>query len=338
MSKGFSTLEILVGGTLLAIVMGGLLKFGNLLNKQQLQSSTTFQISQVSRLFVNAVQNGAAWDKTLHDATNGNMACLVNETDCTGQGGMIQVDDVTGTALMGYGGTSPTAGFGSDGQPCNQFAEPPAPGNDSCPYRVEVKWEPICPPSGTPCVNPQVKVVGSWKHNAATAKRTIAFNGANYGFSITQGVVAPNTYVRYSADGTQSVAYDTYVPVVFSQKSYDNLGEFDGTRFRPKQTGVYQVSYNLSYGPTSWNFGGCVGTIVVEDSSGTVTSGQGVSASYPTQGPTNLCTATGSHSLHLSAGERLFIQTHHTWGAGAVPGPQNVTGAGYTVLTISRLQ
>lgn len=180
---GFSLLEVLIAVGLVSLLSVGVIGLGKTMNKVQLQSTSVFQIGQVSHGFEVQLKGSAAWMVTLNDPRNSTFACLKNATDCRGAGGSFLALDTAGNPILGYLSTSPTAGFSSSGIPCGTFSGAAGTGSDACPFRLVLTWRPVCAGTG-PCLNPTVQINGTWIYNPHSVQRTIAFNNANYNFQI----------------------------------------------------------------------------------------------------------------------------------------------------------
>lgn len=184
--SGLGLLEVLVAAVIMAVVLIGLLRLSTFLGKQQLQSSSTFQIDLVRRQFVTTLQSSAAWKATVNHASNTSLVCLKNHSDCASAGGAFLVYNASDNLLLGYDPiASGQNGFSSSGSVCQAFNAAPGSGNDTCSYRLDITWQPICPPSGA-CINPLAQVSGQWTYNPGSAQRTIAFNPTNYNFTLNQ--------------------------------------------------------------------------------------------------------------------------------------------------------
>lgn len=176
--KGFSLIGILVATCLLGIVLSGTLGVTQISLKQQSQSNITFMADQIRRNLTQHIQNGSAWQNTVNDSANTNLACLQSSTSCTGMGGAFRLRDASNHIV--YDPLTPSNGFTAAGSLCTTFSTG---GNDACPLRMELSWQPVC--SGT-CVSPQVKIIGTITYAPQSPEKKIAFNSSNYGFEVMQ--------------------------------------------------------------------------------------------------------------------------------------------------------
>jgi prepilin-type N-terminal cleavage/methylation domain-containing protein len=184
MNKGFSVIEISIGLLLLGILSLAVFKVADLGAKDQSRSNATFQADMIRRNLLTSVQNDDIWAKTVADTVNSSMACLRDVTDCSGRGGAFRLVNPAGSVI--YDGNNPAVGFQTDGQPCVGFDS--ARGNDRCPIRMELKWEPIC---ASGCVKPsQIKVIGKMIYKPASSAKATTINPSSYGFEVVKNFAA----------------------------------------------------------------------------------------------------------------------------------------------------
>lgn len=180
--KGVSLVVVLVATGVLAI--GFFAMTNGLYSVLSLKSTlnSNFNISQYRANIISTLSTGNALSRTV--AGNSVMSCVTPGafSDCTAQKSSenpIRVVDANGNIL-----TDPSQanlGFREDGTACNTFNS--TTGNDSCPYRFDVSWRPICPGGGLPCVNPQSRFTGTLRYKPANQKSTIV-NQTKYNFQI----------------------------------------------------------------------------------------------------------------------------------------------------------
>ncbi|MFN8791883.1 MAG: type II secretion system protein [Bdellovibrionales bacterium] len=96
---------------------------------------------------------------------------------------------------------APTAGFTSNGAPCNTFVTPPAIGNDGCPIRWELKVVYTCPAGPGNCVDPNVMVVAILYYNPSNINPQLAsiVNETRYRVIVTRGPRGENRAERFEA-------------------------------------------------------------------------------------------------------------------------------------------
>lgn len=199
---GFGLVEVLVALALLSVLSLGLARFATFSSKQQSRTVTINKLEEVRAIFYTTLRNNDAWVSTINDPSNPGMACLKNSTSCTGlptaATAKFRANDPSGNPILGYSPlASASNGFTLNGTVCNTYVPPPGVGNDNCPFRLDLTWNPVCPAVG-PCTNPLVMVDGVFTYNpgspAAGPDRQLAFNGATtgHGFRVaTAGVTAP---------------------------------------------------------------------------------------------------------------------------------------------------
>ncbi len=190
---GQSLVSVLVSVAIMGVAFATMMSFSKIMGKQQQQSNTVFEIHLAAEQFVATLNNAAAWTNTYNDAANVGLLGCATGTCLAPAGGNLRVSNSSGGVFLGYDPlASPANGFTSGGTPCTNFVTPPAPnappnGSNACPFRLNLTWQPLCPPVGA-CVTPQIRVMGTWLYNPQN--NTVAFNSANYNFALFPGFIS----------------------------------------------------------------------------------------------------------------------------------------------------
>jgi hypothetical protein len=165
--KGFTVMESLVA--VLIFSMSGLAfsSFVSISANMQNRNKTKLAVSQVKGHVLAMIANKSVWYRNLRDANiathpsftehtlNPELACLRDGTPCTEDpaGYNLTLTDQSGNIVID--GVDQTKGFTNDGAACTGYnASAP---NPACPWRLSLKWVPLCPASGA-CVHPQVTI------------------------------------------------------------------------------------------------------------------------------------------------------------------------------------
>lgn len=120
--------------------------------------NTDENISVFRSRIISSLANAATLDQIMQLSPG--MACEVNRTDCAGMKSVA-----SGVTVVGPDGSKLTDpgnakfGFNRNGSTCTTYDA--AAGDDTCPFRFDVTWKPICPPSGA-CTNPQNRFKGTF--------------------------------------------------------------------------------------------------------------------------------------------------------------------------------
>jgi prepilin-type N-terminal cleavage/methylation domain-containing protein len=182
---GFSLIEILVGLGIMSILVMAVATMNYRLVKQNAMVATPIQLDTFRRNLIALTLANSSWDMTTKTGVNpASMSCLTSSgTPCipSSSGQSFAIYDSSGNLY--YDATTPGNGLTASGQLCpsasnqNSFNAAIGAGNDNCPFRFNLTWTPICPPSG-PCLNPQVMVKADLVYNPAT--RSLTLNPGHY--------------------------------------------------------------------------------------------------------------------------------------------------------------
>lgn len=183
----------MVAAVILGVVAMGVVSVSNASLKNQSQTNATSTASILRKNFITLVELDTSWNLTVADTANTTLACLrAPYPPCTTDGlpggpaitnAPIRLRDAANQIAFGYDPlASASNGFTMGGVACNSFA---AGGSDACPFRLTFTWSAVCTPGN--CTSPQIKVDGILNYAAATADKKIAFNSANYSFSMLRG-------------------------------------------------------------------------------------------------------------------------------------------------------
>jgi len=177
-SRGFGFVEILVVVAILSIVALGIGGLTVQFSKQQQQSNTVIQADVFRRSLIALIVSNTSWDYTTK--ANASMACLYNGAPCaTTTQQPFAIYDASNTVFY----DPATKGINYSGQVCDGFA---LTGNDQCPLRYDLEWQPICPPLGS-CLNPQVLINATLIYKPLNSRVVINTNS----YSVPNMVRAP---------------------------------------------------------------------------------------------------------------------------------------------------
>ncbi|HEX7672809.1 MAG TPA: hypothetical protein VF412_01490 [Bdellovibrio sp.] len=156
--KGISLVSVIVALAIVSIgffaVNSSLLTSLNVKSHLNMDANIAVFRSKV----ISSLANAATLDQILQ--LNSAMACEANRSDCSSMKGIdsnVIVVGPDGTKLTDA--TNASFGFTKDGSTCTTYDA--TSGSDECPFRFDVTWTPICPPSGS-CANPQNKFKGTF--------------------------------------------------------------------------------------------------------------------------------------------------------------------------------
>ncbi len=180
----FGLLEVIISAALMGLVGAGVAKLWDQFGKSTTTASASRTALQLRANIQQLVNSPSAWSRTIAAHADGTLKCLAEapKGDCTGQTGPISLYNGANQIEID---TKAGAGFTLGGAPCSDYSDS---GNNSCPFRVDLEWEPLCSqPVGQPCTSPQVRVTGAIKFRNKTENRSLAFNEGNYAINIIRG-------------------------------------------------------------------------------------------------------------------------------------------------------
>jgi hypothetical protein len=144
--RGFNLTNILVAG---GITLGIIFLYRVHLSRQQSNESLArveTARNAIEQRFLAIMRSEIAWQNIMNSPQNENLACLRNHTNCLGRAGPFSLFDSLRHEV--FDPANPVNGLTFDGSNCSTFTEN---GNDFCPFRVELKWVPVC---GDECEDP----------------------------------------------------------------------------------------------------------------------------------------------------------------------------------------
>jgi hypothetical protein len=170
--SGFTILEALVSVMILQVGVFGAL----ILVEKTTQSNKGTRDSINYALFRNQIMmfmnSDLVWKYTLNGALNSTMACWLNQNDvnigprnCAGKSGDLVLYNIKGQVQYDF--REALAGLTGQGLKCAEFIAPPAEGNPACPMKFSLKWTAECAAGDPECVNPAIKVDGTFLFNGA---------------------------------------------------------------------------------------------------------------------------------------------------------------------------
>jgi len=236
-----SMLEVLIAVAMVGILAMVLSSVMETMAKANKQTRLTATLQQMRNNIEKYILDGRAWNQTIADPTPdpsgdpgvagadpvnraiGQLACLGNrDGSCThvtppALGGatfetvanaywdaapFVDMPVLSDSAGRRYiNSSAPTAGFTTNGAPCNTFVTPPAAGNDNCPIRWEVKVVYTCPTGPGNCIDPNVMVVAILYYNPSPNNPQMAslVNETRYRVIVTRGPRGENRAERFEA-------------------------------------------------------------------------------------------------------------------------------------------
>jgi type II secretory pathway pseudopilin PulG len=243
---GFSLMQVMVALAISSMLT--LTVLANLQTQKSVQQKTDiyFNLNSLARNTDTYVRNGSAWSATYDLAENTSFQCL-RDGNCTEQsGGSFKLVDPKGITIVHDSTKEPAQGYRFDGTPCNTFSET---GNNSCPFRVHLKWSPIC--TGN-CQKPLLKISAEFEYKAENEIQNFRADSYNFevikdtaGFSSgTGGLVCmtgkmtpsgPGVLVNSSSNGKYSFN-DVFLADPFDAVKNEQGGKEDnwGLRCIPK--------------------------------------------------------------------------------------------------------
>lgn len=174
--KGVTLVEVLVSAAMTAIVSLGVATMMQNSFKEQRRVVLLDTLKNQKSKFESMIRDQAIWNSTMNNATHNNSALFtslrassaVSEVATTSpvEFKLVFTDNSLAYDLLGPSdNTGPYAGFTEKGQNCSTFRADAA-GNDDCPFSYRLLISADCP-SGTSCVNPQLKLVARLVFNPA---------------------------------------------------------------------------------------------------------------------------------------------------------------------------
>lgn len=134
-------------------------------------------------LLVDTLSDDRAWRRTREAPQNALMSCLHDHSSCEEKKGLMSVHDLMGRVV--FNSQLLTTGFTADGGICTGFTDS---GNDACPFRFEVVWDPLC---GDGCVDPEISNIHGTLHFKPGTKYDFPLNAGNYAFRVTRETFPP---------------------------------------------------------------------------------------------------------------------------------------------------
>jgi hypothetical protein len=180
---GFTLIEVMIGIGLASLVSLGGLYLMISSTKSVRRGSESYWTTEIRNEIFAAIKNDLAWAQSVAQADNLNLACLRTRTSCMTTLGNIDIYDAGGKLLAAS--LNPAAGFSSNGTICYGFD--PVNGNNSCPFRTQIYWAPICESTST-CLNPEPFIHVSFIYRPKVGEGTQ--NLQTWGFDIIRPVQA----------------------------------------------------------------------------------------------------------------------------------------------------
>ncbi len=199
--RGFTLTEMVVGAGALVLVMTIIIPVVLWQMRETRNARLTEFVIETQARFVGLLQNKAAWGHTISGSAGLDCDTL---NDGTTSGVLTLRDSTNGIVYDPV--SSPANGLDYHMRPCNGFNAAPGAGSDSCPFRLNLKWEAVC----ATCAPAMVRVRGEALYNPATP---IGFqNARKLEFSMLKTLEGVGSFVyptevavsRYSACAVMS--------------------------------------------------------------------------------------------------------------------------------------
>lgn len=197
--SGFTIIQSLIAVSILSAGTAGVMGIGNQVLKIKKTADIHRGASKFRSLLVDTLSTSNSWEATVANPGNTNLDCLKRTsanplgTDCRGEGGSFVI--YNGNEIMIYDPSDVAIrknGFTISGMYCSDFNGSPGMGNDSCPFRYDVEWFPLCPPLPDTCLDPEVRIVGKLSFNASLNFDIEYVNSGRYNFDFVRDI-ATNT-------------------------------------------------------------------------------------------------------------------------------------------------
>lgn len=159
--RGFSVVDLMLACALAGISGLALMSFGQLVSEYSRKANIKFGVSDVRSEIMMITMDPKAWGSNIAKAAaaaesgavyNPEMTCLKDKTACNEGEYDLTLFDGAGRVLVDA--TNPNQGFTSKGTQCFSYGASENEGD--CIFRYQMKWEAVCPPASTACINPQV--------------------------------------------------------------------------------------------------------------------------------------------------------------------------------------
>lgn len=196
--KGFGLVEVMVGAGLLTIaIVGTLFAFQDRLTARS-RSTKNASLHNIRVSVMNTIHGDSAWREIVE--RNNSFQCVKDGTDCRNAGGSFALYGSDGALI--YDPQAAGAGFSSQVSDlgisaCSTFN--PLAGDSNCPFHLNLSWAPICLNDGNPCINPPVRVTGTWTlapgPNATMITNT---NRLNFDFTRSKPYCEPQANESYA--------------------------------------------------------------------------------------------------------------------------------------------
>ncbi|MGZ3706507.1 MAG: fibrinogen-like YCDxxxxGGGW domain-containing protein, partial [Bdellovibrionota bacterium] len=137
--RGFTLTNIFIGIALVVAIVGGVNYWNSTKAKDNARRIAKEQGEAVRDRFINLLRLDAAWKNTLAAAENVSMECLRSHKPCPHSNPPMILRDGMNRAV--YDSINPKNGITLEGTNCGNFVET---GNDNCPFRLDLNWNPQC--------------------------------------------------------------------------------------------------------------------------------------------------------------------------------------------------
>lgn len=202
--RGFNLINILVAaGVAIALIAGTKLWF-SYREHETVMKAMLRQSKQIRERIENLMNNDDAWRATMMASENqADMACLRRHDPCPHKASVLSLRD--NANRLAFDPHTVANGISAEGNLCGSFSEA---GNDGCPFRLDLTWEPNC---SAACADPDAVVLrGHLKFRPGSMAAFSSVRIPDQDFSVmrdTHPAVPRNCYELLQAGHNQDAVY-----------------------------------------------------------------------------------------------------------------------------------
>lgn len=276
--NGFTLVESLMAVIMFTISGLAFSSFVTISANKQSQTKAKLSVTQARAQILALIANKSVWTKNLRDAgrvahptlrektLNPELACLRDGTLCneTQTGYDLSLTDQNGKIMVDA--IDQNQGFTKDGAVCANFSQSDET-NNSCPWRLALKWKPLCPKGKTSCTHPQVTIDVEVKASAAfvqannlsTIHVSLMMEQPRIAPAFAKRIMVATNSVHYGYPSTLTIDPAPYVisesPGIVTFELMKSSSYRGGTISMSGQNIVYSPAYNIVPVPTEKLYG-----------------------------------------------------------------------------------
>lgn len=223
--NGFTLIEMLTSIAIFGVSLAAVAAFSTISSSLRQKNSVRLVVTQTKSQILTNLSNGATWRRHISTAgqtqpggsiLNPDLACLRDGTACVESTYDLTVVDQAGNIILNA--NNPNQGFTKSGETCLTYQ--PNGANPACPWRLEVKWSPVCPlASDGPCVRPQVtlqlQIQSSTdflsENTLNTIQASVLVEQPHYDPPFARKITATTNSTHYDWDSTSTVNVLGYI-------------------------------------------------------------------------------------------------------------------------------